>query len=80
MPLPVENAYANDNFEMTGHSEDLGRGNYLMTGCSFSNLDDVIQEFTEGKSQNLIVRKLLSGELIFSEKILEMWFAIVGCK
>jgi len=65
MPLPVENAYANVNFEMTGHSEDLGRGNYLMTGCSFSNLDDVIQEFTEGKSQNLIDTVAMGDRLFY---------------
>ena len=61
MPLPDENAYANVNFEMTGHSEDLGRGNYLMTGYSFSNLDDVIQEFNKGNSQNLRVKYVVSN-------------------
>lgn len=65
MPLPVENAYANVNFEMTGHSEDLGRGNYLMTGCSFSNLDDVIQEFNKGKDQNLIDTVAMGDRLFY---------------
>lgn len=54
MPLPPRSAYVNINFEMTGHSEDLGQGNYYMTGCDFSNLDDVLQEFTKGEDQNLI--------------------------
>jgi len=54
MPLPPESAYVNINFEMTGHSEDLGPGNYYMTGCDFSNLDDVLQKFTRGGDFNLI--------------------------
>jgi len=54
MPLPLINAYANINFEMTGHSEYLGQGNYYMTGCDFSNLDDVLQEFTKGQDHHLI--------------------------
>lgn len=54
MPLPLQNAYVNINFEMTGHSEDLGKGNYYMTGCSYSNLDEVIKEFRPDKKHNLI--------------------------
>lgn len=54
MPLPLEFAYANINFEMTGHSEELGQKNYYMTGCDFSNLDDVIQEFNKGEDHHLI--------------------------
>lgn len=54
MPLPAKSAYVNINFEMTGHSEYLGQGNYYMTGCDFSNLDDVIQKFTEGEDHQLI--------------------------
>jgi len=54
MPLPPESAYANINFEMTGHSEYLGQGNYYMTGCDFSNLDDVIQTFNKGQDHQLI--------------------------
>jgi len=54
MPLPVPKAYANINFEMTGHSEFLGSDNYYMTGCDFSNLDEVIQGFIQGSEQHLI--------------------------
>lgn len=54
MPLPPKDAYVNVNFEMTGHSEELGQGNYYMTGCDFSNLDDVLQKFTKGKDYQLI--------------------------
>lgn len=54
MPLPVQNAYVNINFEMTGHSDDLGKGNFYMTGCSFSNLDDLVQEFQPANKHTLI--------------------------
>jgi len=54
MPLPLQNAYVNINFEMTGHSEDLGKGNFFMTGCSFSNLDEVVLGFQPDNNHMLI--------------------------
>lgn len=54
MPLPVKDAYVNINFEMTGHSYDLGKGNFYMTGCSFSNLDETVKEFQTDNQQTLI--------------------------
>jgi len=30
--------------------EEMGRRNYYMTACDFSNLDDVIQEFTKDEA------------------------------
>ena len=54
MPLPLQHAYVNLNFEMTGHSEDLGKGNFYMTGCSFSNLDETIMEFQTENKHHLI--------------------------
>jgi Zn-dependent M28 family amino/carboxypeptidase len=65
MPLPLQNAYANINFEMTGHSEYLGKGNYYMTGCNFSNLDDVIQEFQPDNKHNLIDTIALADRLFY---------------
>jgi Zn-dependent M28 family amino/carboxypeptidase len=66
MPLPLKNAYVNINFEMTGHSEYLGQGNYYMTGCNFSNLDDVLQEFTKGKDQHLIDTIAMANRLFYA--------------
>jgi Zn-dependent M28 family amino/carboxypeptidase len=54
MPLPIQDAYVNINFEMTGHSVDLGKGNYYMTGCSFSDLDETIKEFRTENKYHLI--------------------------
>lgn len=65
MPLPLKNAYANINFEMTGHSEYLGQGNYYMTGCDYSNLDDVIQEFTKGEDHKLIDTISIANRLFY---------------
>jgi Zn-dependent M28 family amino/carboxypeptidase len=53
-PFPLSNFYANLNFEMTGHSEFLGKRKYYMTGCSKSNLDDLIKEYNRKTSFELI--------------------------
>lgn len=54
LPVPAKSIIANMNFEMTGHSEELGRGKYYMTGCSFSNLDDIVKKYTAGSGLVLI--------------------------
>jgi len=53
-PIPLKNAYANLNFEMTGHSELLGKNNYYMTGCKVSNLDDLIGVYNNKSDWKLI--------------------------
>jgi bacterial leucyl aminopeptidase len=53
-PIPLKNIYADINFEMTGHSELLGKNNYYMTGCINSNLDDLISEFNKGTGYRLV--------------------------
>jgi Zn-dependent M28 family amino/carboxypeptidase len=45
LPFEAQRIYTNMNFEMTGHSEELGKGKYYMTGCPFSNLDDIIKSY-----------------------------------
>jgi len=52
--IDLAKAYANINFEMTGHSEELGKGSYYMTGYAYSNLDDLIQEFGRDKDIQLV--------------------------
>ena len=64
MPLPLQNAYANINFEMTGHSEDLGKGNFFMTGCSFSNLDEVVQEF-QSDNKHMLIDTITQADRLF---------------
>lgn len=44
-PVPLRNIYVDLNFEMTGHSELLGKNKYYMTGCLNSNLDDLIKKY-----------------------------------
>ncbi|MCK7531487.1 MAG: M20/M25/M40 family metallo-hydrolase [Marinilabiliales bacterium] len=53
-PVPLEKIYANVNFEMTGHSEYLGKNNYYMTGCRISELDNIIGEFNRSSGWSLI--------------------------
>ncbi len=64
MPLPIQNAYVNINFEMTGHSEDLGKGYYFMTGCSFSNLDEVVQEF-QPDNRHILIDTIAQADRLF---------------
>jgi Zn-dependent M28 family amino/carboxypeptidase len=53
-PVPLEKIYANVNFEMTGHSEYLGKNKYYMTGCKISELDDIIGEFNRSSGWTLV--------------------------
>jgi Zn-dependent M28 family amino/carboxypeptidase len=53
-PVLVQKIYADLNFEMTGHSEGLGKRKYYMTGCSRSNLDNVITEYEKNSKYQLI--------------------------
>lgn len=54
LPFAPERIYADMNFEMTGHSEELGKGKYYMTGCPFSNLDDIIKSYITAPGIQLI--------------------------
>jgi Zn-dependent M28 family amino/carboxypeptidase len=53
-PVPLKEIYADLNFEMTGHSEFLGKNKYYMTGCLYSNLDDLIEEYNKGTGFQLV--------------------------
>jgi hypothetical protein len=53
-PVPLKNVYYNMNFEMTGHSELLGKNKYYMTGCQKSNLDDVIKAYEKNSGFTLV--------------------------
>ena len=65
LPVPPDNIYANINFEMTGHSEELGKGNYYMTGCSYSTLDDLVKQFGKDKDITLIDTLAIADRLFF---------------
>lgn len=66
MPLPIQKAYINVNFEMTGHSEFLGPDKYYMTGCDYSNLDDVIQELNKDNIYQLIDTIPMANRLFYA--------------
>ena len=53
-PVLLKNIYTDLNFEMTGHSEYLGKNKYYMTGCLYSNLDDLIAEYNKGTGFQLV--------------------------
>lgn len=64
-PFPIKNIYADLNFEMTGHSEYLGRNHYYMTGCLNSNLDDIINEYNKGTEFQLIDTITVANSLFY---------------
>ena len=64
-PIPLKNIYADINFEMTGHSEYLGKNKYYMTGCKVSNLDDLIREFDKNSNWKLVDTIAIANNLFF---------------
>jgi hypothetical protein len=65
-PVPVQNVYADLNFEMTGHSEYLGKNKFYMTGCKISNLDNLIGDFNKTSEWKLIDTIALANNLFFA--------------
>jgi hypothetical protein len=65
-PVPIKNVYADLNFEMTGHSEYLGKNRFYMTGCKISNLDDLIGEYNRNSEWKLIDTIKLANSLFYS--------------
>jgi hypothetical protein len=65
-PVPVNKIYSDLNFEMTGHSEYLGKNRYYMTGCKISNLDDLISGYNRNSDWKLIDTIKLANNLFNS--------------
>jgi len=65
-PVPLKDIYANLNFEMTGHSEYLGKNKYYMTGCLNSNLDDLIIDYNKGSEFRLVDSIAVANMLFYS--------------
>jgi Zn-dependent M28 family amino/carboxypeptidase len=66
IPVPVKKIYADINFEMTGHSESYGKGNFYMTGCQISDLDDLIKTFPGPAKMNLIDTIRMANQLFYA--------------
>ena len=64
-PILLKYIYADINFEMTGHSEYLGKNNYYMTGCKVSDLDNLIGEYNKKSSWKLIDTIAIANNLFF---------------
>lgn len=65
-PVPLNKIQANLNFEMTGHSEYLGKNRYYMTGCLNSNLDDIIIEYNKESDFQLVDTIPVANMLFYS--------------
>jgi leucyl aminopeptidase len=64
--VPLRNVYADLNFEMTGHSEYLGKNKYYMTGCLISNLDDIIESYKGETDFQLVDTISIANRLFYS--------------
>jgi Zn-dependent M28 family amino/carboxypeptidase len=64
--FPLNKTYADLNFEMTGHSEFLGKNRYYMTGCAYSDLDSLIGEYNKQSEWKLVDTVSLSNMLFYS--------------
>jgi Zn-dependent M28 family amino/carboxypeptidase len=78
LPVPVENIYADINFEMIGHSESFGKNNFYMTGCKQSNLDDVIKTFPDARKISLIDTVSMADQLFYASD--NIAFSIISAK
>jgi hypothetical protein len=65
-PVLLKNIYADLNFEMTGHSEYLGKKRYYMTGCRISNLDNLIGDYNRNTEWVLIDTIKISDNLFYA--------------
>lgn len=65
-PVPVASIYADINFEMTGHSEYLGKNNYYMTGCKISDLDNLIGSYNKQSDWKLIDTITMANSLFYA--------------
>jgi Zn-dependent M28 family amino/carboxypeptidase len=54
LPVAPADLWVNLNFEMIGHSEELGKNRYYTTGQSMTGLDEVVSGFTKGTSFQLV--------------------------
>jgi len=64
-PFPLKDVFVNINFEMTGHSEFLGKNNYYMSGYDYSNLDELIHGHNKNTGYNLIDTISLANRLFY---------------
>jgi len=64
----IKRTIVNLNFEMTGHSEYLGKNRFYMTGCKYSNLDEIIRGYNyESHSDWTLIDTIpLANNLFFS--------------
>lgn len=64
--IPLNNIVADINFEMIGHTDFIGLKRFYMTGCSYSNLDDIIMELNINSDVKLIDTVSYAEQLFYS--------------
>lgn len=66
LPVAPADLWVNLNFEMTGHSEELGKKRYYTTGQSMTGLDEAVADFTKGTPFQLVDTILIAERLFRS--------------
>jgi Zn-dependent M28 family amino/carboxypeptidase len=64
-PVDLKKIYVDLNFEMISHSEYLGKKKYYMTGCEYTNLDNLIGEYNRKTDFTLIDTISIANNLFF---------------
>jgi hypothetical protein len=64
-PVLLTKIYVDLNFEMTGHSEFFGKKRYYMSGCKFSNLDEIIGQYNK-QSDWILIDTIPIANMLFS--------------
>lgn len=64
-PVDLKDIYVNVNFEMIGHSEELGRGKYYITGTDFLSLDEMLKEYNKDKDIELVDTIAMTNRLFY---------------
>lgn len=64
LPVPQDQIKLNLNFEMEGESATLGKNRYILTGCQFTDFDDLLDQYNKNTEWE-VARRFKSPEGVF---------------
>lgn len=65
LPFDASAIFLNFNIEMTGHCTNLGANTYYITGPSYTNLDDILDEYNKNSVWNRTDSESMADRLFF---------------
>ncbi len=66
LPFEATSIFLNFNIEMTGHCTNLGEKTYYITGPSYTNLDDILDEYNQDTDWNRTDKEAMADRLFFA--------------